>query len=60
MNFIVLFQYNVFSKAGQFAPEPPLILSSWWDTPPLEKSKRFIEHLEWACSGNFDLNEVTC
>jgi len=39
---------NVFSKAGQFAPEPPLILSSWWDTPPLEKPKRFIEHLEWA------------
>ncbi|MDU0355758.1 hypothetical protein RS130_19400 [Paraglaciecola aquimarina] len=39
---------NKFSEFGKFAPEPPLILSSWWEATPSEKSQRFTEHLEWA------------
>jgi len=39
---------NTFSDFGMYAPDSPLILSSWWESTPSEKSQRFIEHLEWA------------
>ncbi len=38
-------------------PSPPLILASWHYSTPIQKQRRFKEHLHWADSKGL-LNEV--
>ena len=33
---------------GGYQPAAPLILASWWGTPPKQKMNRLREHIEWA------------
>lgn len=39
---------NCFTGDPDIAPGAPLILGSWFETPPAEKKERFIQHLQWA------------
>jgi hypothetical protein len=33
-------------------PSPPLILAAWWETPPIFKQIRFLEHIKWAAQND--------
>ena len=42
---------------GSWTPSLPLILGAWYNTEPIEKHLRFMEHIQWA-SDNNQLEEV--
>lgn len=48
---------NKQQSAKGWVPSVPLILAAWWETPPVFKQIRFLQHIYWAAE-NDQLQEI--